>query len=256
MSARPRRESGRTAEPSLAAGYLAALPLFAAYEAGLLALARGGERAPAERVVGGALALFGSGLQLVRIAVLVACAALAWTRVRRSERRSELARSVPRSIAEGCAAGFLLAPLLHGLQRVLAAHPVGLMREPPRSLPWLLKLAGTAPWEELLFRVGAYGLLFLAVRHASAFLGLAEHAARVVAELVALLGSALFFAAFHLEAVQRLFGLPGQPFHPGLFTWHVSAGILLGGLFRWRGFGTVAWAHALFNVGLALGVRP
>lgn len=259
MSARHRRAAPGAFDPSLAAGYLAALPLFAAYELGLVLLERVPApiaRASAERVVGGILVLFGAELQLARVMLLAACAALAWARVRRAEAPPELARRITRSIAEGCVAGFLLAPLLVVLQRVLDAPAIGLLREPARTLPWLLRLVGAAPWEELLFRVGLYGLVFLAVRHASGFLGLETRAARFASELAALLGSALLFAAFHLDAVQRPLGFPGQPFHAGLFTWHVSAGILLGGLFRWRGFGAAAWCHALFNLGLALGLRP
>jgi hypothetical protein len=255
MRPRRRRTAPVSVDPSLAAGYLAALPLFAAYEIGLFVLARSAARASAERVVGGILVLFGAELQLARIAVLIACAVLAWARVRRLGAPPELVRRIPRALGEGCAAGILLGPLLVLLQRVLDAPPMGALREPARTLPWLLRLIGAAPWEELLFRVGVYGLLFLAVRHASGFLGLETRAARFASELAALLGSALLFAAFHLDAVQRLLGFPGQPFHAGLFTWHVTAGILLGGLFRWRGFGAAAWAHALFNLGLALGIR-
>ena len=38
--------------------------------------------------------------------------------------------------------------------------------------------------------------------------------------------------------------------------WRLLAGILLAGLFRWRGLGVCAWAHGLFNLGLVLGAGP
>jgi membrane protease YdiL (CAAX protease family) len=114
---------------------------------------------------------------------------------------------------------------------------------------------GAAPWEELVFRVGVYGALFLVARRTSAFLGLESLGERFVAELAALLGSAFLFAWFHLESAQRLIGSAGEPYQHGLFLWRVSAGILLGGLFRWRGFGVASWAHAVFNLGIALGIR-
>ena len=80
--------------------------------------------------------------------------------------------------------------------------------------------------------------------------------ARYVAELAALLGAALLFGGFHLDGAQRLIGHTGEPFHGGAFLWRVSAGILLGALFRWRGLGVSAWAHAVYNLALALGLGP
>jgi membrane protease YdiL (CAAX protease family) len=78
---------------------------------------------------------------------------------------------------------------------------------------------------------------------------------QAAAELVALLLSALVFSAFHLHSVQAWLGLRGERFDAGLFLWRVSAGLVLGGLFRWRGFGVAAWCHAVFNLGLALGIK-
>ena len=101
--------------------------------------------------------------------------------------------------------------------------------------------------------MGIYGTLFLAARRTSVF-GL-ERLAFLPAELAALLGSALLFAAFHLAGAQRLLGGEGEPYQRGLFLWRVSAGILLGALFRWRGFGVAAWAHGVFNLGIALGIQ-
>ena len=71
----------------------------------------------------------------------------------------------------------------------------------------------------------------------------------------ALLVSAALFSAFHLELVQQHLGARGEPYHAGLFVWRLSAGIVLAGLFRWKGLAVAAWAHALFNLGLALGIE-
>jgi membrane protease YdiL (CAAX protease family) len=141
------------------------------------------------------------------------------------------------------------------LARFVGAGSLATAPEPARGLAALGRLVGAAPWEELLFRVGVYGGLFLLVRRSAGFLGLATPLARAGGELAALLASAVLFALFHLEPVQRLLGSPGEPFHRGVFLWRVAAGILLGALFRWRGFGVAAWAHAVFNLGLALGIR-
>ena len=251
MSARtdPREEGAS----DLCVGYLAALPLFCAYELGQGASE---VRAPAERVVGHVLELFSGRMQWVRVALLLALAVLAALRVARTPDAAGrgLFRRIGRAVAEGWLAGFLLGPTLLLLHGWLASEPLEVAPAPERSLTACLRLVGAAPWEELLFRVGVYGALFLAARRTSAFLGLATPLASLLAELAALAGSALLFAWFHLDSAQRLLGNVGELYHPGLFVWRVSAGILLGTLFRWRGFGVVAWAHAVFNLGVALGV--
>jgi len=240
--------------PDLGVGYLAALPLFCAYEIGQISTEA---RAPAERIVAHLLSLFEGRLQWLRIAILLGLALLAALRDagRRDAAGRGLLRRMGRSVAEGWLAGFLLGPLLLLLQGWLGGEPLVAASPPARSLASCLRLMGAAPWEELLFRVGAYGALFLAARRIVVFLGLASRLASVVAELAALLGSALVFAWFHLDSAQRLLGNVGEPYHGGLFLWRVSAGILLGALFRWRGFGVAAWAHGVFNLGVALGIR-
>jgi hypothetical protein len=247
----PRPGSGT---PSLSAGYLAALPLFVAYELGQSA---GAARAPAERIVARALALFEGRLQWLRVVLLLVLAVLALlhTRRERGTEQSGLPRRLAALVAEGVLAGFLLGPLLFGLHAWLSRETLAAAPPSPRSLAACLRLMGSAPWEELLFRVGVYGALFLAARRTSAFLGLQSHGAHFLAELAALLGSALLFAWFHLDSAQRLLGTSGEPYQGGLFLWRVSAGILLGALFRWRGFGLAAWAHAVFNLGIALGLE-
>ena len=238
----------------LGTGYLASLPLFCAYELGQSATEA---RAPAERVVAHVLSPFTGRLQWVRIALLLALALLAAVRVSGVQDAAGrgLFRRIGRAMAEGWLAGLLLGPLLFLLQGWLASELVGVAPPPARSLPACLRLMGAAPWEELLFRVGVYGALFFAVRRTTAFLGLASPLATLAAELAALLGSALLFAWFHLDSAQHVLGSVGEPYHGGLFLWRVSAGILLGVLFRWRGLGVAAWAHGVFNLGVALGIR-
>jgi len=244
--------------PSLSAGYLAALPLFLAYELALALEPGPPARAAAERVVGHALLLFGGHMQWARLALLVAAAVLACTWLRRSREPlgAELGRRLARLAGEGVVAGFLLGPLLFVLQGWLAHEPLSAAPVAPRGLVATMRLLGSAPWEELLFRVALYGSVFLLVRRGSAFLGLHSRLARLGAELGALLASALVFAWFHLDSAQHLLGGSGEPFHRGLFLWRVSAGLVLGALFRLRGFGVAAWAHAVFNLGIALGIRP
>lgn len=260
MSA-PARRRGRSTPaqlPSLARGYLAALPLFLAYELALACGAGALARSAAESFVGYGLVPLGERVLVVRLALLLVLAGVALVHAGRAASASTrpLGRALGTDLALGALAGFLLAPLLHGLAAWLGSAPLATAPEPARGLLLALRLAGAAAWEELLFRVALYGGLFLLVRRTGAFLGLASPLAQGTAELAALLASAALFALFHLEAVQRGLGGSGEPFHAGLFLWRLSAGILLGGLFRWRGLGVAAWAHAVFNLGIALGLAP
>lgn len=242
------------ARPSLSQGFLAALPLFAAYEVGGFARGADRARAAAEKALFLGGEFVGERLPLLRTAALLVLAALAWWRVRRAVPDAS-PRGLARLVLTGILAGVLLGPVLVALQAWLGATPLGAASEPRRTLLAVLRLVGAAPWEEALFRVALYGALFLAVRRVAVFLGLVARAAQAVAELASVLGSAVLFAAFHLDGVQRELDLLGEPFHRGLFLWRISAGVLLAALFRWRGFGVSAWAHAVFNLGIALGIR-
>jgi hypothetical protein len=256
---RARRGEGpapRGHSPSLALGFLAALPLFLAYELAHVLEPGRFARAAAESAVLRGLAPLGENLQLVRLVGLMACAlgAVLWEQSQTRRGAAGLLLDVGREVGLGSLAGLALGPLLVALLAWLGAGPLASEFARPRALVTALRLVGAAPWEELLFRVAAYGGVYLAAHRAVQFLGLAGPVAQGLAELVALLVSALVFAAFHLEPVQRLLGSTGEPFHAGLFLWRTSAGLLLGGLFRWRGLGVAAWAHAVFNLGVALGL--
>ncbi len=125
----------------------------------------------------------------------------------------------------------------------------------PAGMDVLGAVCGAA-WEELVFRIFAYGLLFLAARRLALFAGQGERAARWTAEGVGLIGSAALFAAFHLDLFSSWLGSGGEEFRAAAFTFRFFAGILLGALFRWRGPGVSAWSHGLFNLSLAIGVTP
>ena len=243
------REPGR---PHASTGFLAALPLFLAYEIGLSGTG-GARRSSAERVLTLAFEPLGEHAHWARL-VLLAAAALgaAWRMRVHGEGRRELGRE----IGTGLVAGVALAPLLVLALTWLGTSAPRAAAEPARGLVAMLRLCGSAPWEEFLFRGACYGLLFLVVARGARFLGAPATLERYAGELVALLGSALLFAAFHLDPVQRWLDVPGESALAGAFLWRVSAGLLLGALFRWRGLGAASWAHALFNLGIALGVRP
>ncbi len=109
------------------------------------------------------------------------------------------------------------------------------------SLPFSTQIVvslGAGLYEELLFRVLLVsGLLALGMR-----LGWD----RKVAVGVAVVASALIFSAFHY------IGPYGDQLTTPSFTFRAIAGVLLSGLYVFRGFGITAWTHALYDVGLAL----
>lgn len=253
--ARPAPAAGPapTGTPSLAAGYLAALPLFAAYELGLLVGGAGAARASSEQVALAAFRALGPEVRWVRLALVLALAVWAVVHLRRGPGLD--LRALLRTAGLGILLGVALGPLLVLAHGWLAAAPLAVGDPAPRSLPRVLRLVGAAPWEELLFRVGAYACAYFVARRLLEFFGLVGRPVQAAAEFAALLVSALAFSAFHLHAVQAWIGLRGERFDTGLFLWRVSAGLVLGGLFRWRGFGVAAWSHALFNLGLALGIK-
>lgn len=247
-------------EASLSLGFLAMLPLLVAYELAL------GETDPRLRNAS-ELLLFrvlaplgehGGTARWLLLALASACALGVCFR-----RRAALVPGIFRVFLEGVAGALLLGPALalgvHVLGVPLEGGVVGPLPAGVQASPHLARAAqllGGAAYEELAFRVLTYALLFLVVQRASAFLGLAREGSRLAGELAGVLGSALLFAAFHLEAFTIWIAHGGEAFSAAVFTWRVLAGILLALLFRWRGPGVAAWTHGLFNLALFLGAGP
>lgn len=239
----------------LALGLLAMAPLFLAYE---LALAVHPEapRSTAELVLGLGLAPLGPAAHWIRRGGLVlALAAALVIELRRDE---PLGPRLARCWIEGGTGALVLGPLLVGISALLGhwVEPIDASWTPPVAAPSLARagrLLGGAAWEELLFRVGLYGALFLVARASLLRLGARLEPAAWIAEGVGLVGSSAAFAAIHLEVFVRWLGRGGEPFDASVLVWRLAAGMLLALLFRWRGPGVAAWTHALFNLGLELG---
>ena len=262
MSSKDRRSEGREdladllllPQPPFSSGFLVCLPLFLLYELGV---ARDFPRNVAELALSRPFAFLGGGVAPLRWVLLLAAGLFAlWIFLREEE---DAARRLGREIAEGVLAGVLLGPLLMGLLALSEAWPGGeafSTARDPLSLLGASRLVGGAAWEELVFRVGGHGLVFLVVARATRFLGLAPALAGPTADLAALLFSSLFFAAFHLAFLQRWLGAEGTAFSGPIFLWRLLAGMLLCALYRWRGLGVAAWGHGVFNLILALGAGP
>jgi hypothetical protein len=238
---------------SLSLGLVAMVPLLLAYE-----FAAGDQRNTAEVVLFHPGALAGLSPEQMRRGVMAL--AVAWAGALCFTRRIALGPGVLRIAVEGLGAAIVLGPALVvamswlGAEGVLA--PRGLQ---PSTIPPLTSAAlvfGGAAYEELLLRVGGFGLLFMVARRVTLFWGLAPRAARWVGETAGVMGTAVAFASFHLAAFTAWLGPGGEVFDGAVFTWRVLAGILLAILFRWRGPGMAAWAHGLFNLALLIGAGP
>ena len=252
--------AGAASSRGIALGFLAMLPLFAAYEAALARIPNGA-RNLGEVVVSAPLSALGEHLPLARALALGALAVLALVEVSRGAGPEYgLLPRLWRIVLEGALAAVVLGPLRLVLLAVVGVDDgtAGLRADvvAPPPLARAASVAGGAAYEEIVFRVGLQSLLFVAVRALLELARAPERAARAVAEIVALVGAALAFAAAHLALVLDAFGPGGEAWDPTVFTWRALAGILLGTLFRWRGPGVAAWAHAFFNLALSIGAGP
>ena len=243
-------------QPALAPGFLACLVLFAFYELGLLFQEPGGGRNLAELTLSRTLFFLGPLERYARWTLLAVAGGLAYASFRR--RGGELRASLVRTLGEGFFAGVLLGPFLMVLLGIFDAWPGALEVDPMPQAPRLattMRLFGAAAWEELVFRLGCHSILFLVITRTGQFFGLARPIALWVGDLCGLVGSSVVFAMAHQPDFQRWIGLAEATPSPA-FLWRLVAGLLLAGLYRWRGLGVAAWAHGLFNLGLTLGAGP
>jgi len=243
---------GAKPETGLAAGLVGMMPLFLAYEVAQ----RSGLswRNSSERLATSALEILGPWEETARLAAILVAGALAAAACLKAG--LPLVPLIGRQLMSGGLWALVLGPAL-AFCLVLLDHRVAVHAGDGvlDGLEALGTVSGAA-WEELVFRVGAYGVLFLVSRRLALYVGAAELGARWFAEAVGLVGSAALFAAFHLELFSGWLGSGGEEFRAVAFTFRFVAGILLGLLFRWRGPGVSAWSHGLFNLSLALGVSP
>ena len=251
--------AGEPGGPSLALGFLALVPLIAAHEWGAETLQRSVVNFAA-LLLALPLAPLGEHALVASWAAYALLAAASLIVLFRAE--YALLPRLLRVGGEGALAAIVLGPLLVFLCWALQLTGEGsaLRSSPPAHMPqlaWAAVLCGGAAFEEIVFRLGVLSLVYLAVRRGVLALGAAPRAASLAAEFAGLSISAVVFAASHLRfVVTGLAGAGGEPFDGAIFTWRVLAGILLGILFRWRGMGVAAWAHALFNLALTIGAGP
>ncbi|MFN0243241.1 MAG: hypothetical protein ACKVWV_10155 [Planctomycetota bacterium] len=252
------RPSSRTAERGVAVGFLALLPLFVAYEC---ALAPDGPRNTAERVLALPIARVGLDVPLARAAILAALALLALATLFRVRSELALLPRLVRIVGEGLAWGAVLGPLLLLVLRVARLEPpvpeLAAAAEPSAArLRDAALLCGGAAHEEIVFRVGIQSLAFLALSALCRAVSAGAKLRAFVAETGSVAAGAAAFATAHLGLAAAFVHARGEPFELRVFTWRAAAGILLAVLFRWRGVGVAAWAHAGLDLALFLGAGP
>jgi membrane protease YdiL (CAAX protease family) len=143
--------------------------------------------------------------------------------------------------AESVVYALLLGTVVSLLTAWLLQGPLYTFQAPARQIPLGTQLVvslGAGLYEELLFRV----LLVWALVALAGRLGWG----RPLAVGFGVVGSALIFSGFHY------IGPLGDQLTLPSFTYRAVAGLLLSGLYVARGFGIVAWTHALYDVGVTL----
>lgn len=128
----------------------------------------------------------------------------------------------------------IFAVPLMGFNYLLSADTMG--SDTPRSLMTEAILGvGAGVYEELVFRLVLISLVSMI---ATDLLGLPQKTTTIVAVVIA----ALAFSAHHHPP------MGSEPFSTEKFIFRAMAGLYLGGVFVWRGYGPAAGTHAAYNL--------
>jgi len=137
-------------------------------------------------------------------------------------------------VLEGTVYGLMLGPMAGALAdpavRYLVAGNFG-----PRLVQDLVGSLGAGIFEELVFRLGLMSLLVWMWLRATAAFRLPQALGGVLAVVVS---AVLFSLHHHLR----------EDFDRGVFLFRTMAGVLLGFLFWFRGFGVCVYTHAIYDV--------
>ena len=220
-------------------GFLAALPLWVAYEVLILMAnsARLGEiRVSADIWIKRVLSSFGAaGMFGLGIAVLIAgIAVFYWERKKNLPIRPRFLFMMPlESAVYAIALGWVVGTAI-GIVFAMAPPQMAQIDGPTQ----LALSLGAGLYEELVFRVLLVGGLFWLLRKFS------DRSAAYLS--AALIGAAIFSAVHYV-------GPLGDPFTISSFAFRFLFGLMLNGLYILRGFGVVAWTHALYDVSIVVG---
>ena len=223
--------------------FLAALPLFLAYEVLILVVNQGTEmpiRVGADLWIKQAMAAMGAtGVFSVGVAVLLIGTAI-FVRERRKRlpiHGSYFMAMIGESLMYAILVAFLVSTVV-GLvfPRAASVSPgiSGAGLQPLGTLNMLVLSIGAGLYEELVFRVLLVGGLFWTFRNFSAD----QNSAYIVAAVI----GAIAFSAVHY------IGPLGDAFQMSSFFFRFLFGLALNALFLVRGFGVAAWTHALYDI--------
>jgi hypothetical protein len=111
----------------------------------------------------------------------------------------------------------------------------------PVATAQVVRFVGAGIYEEVLFRLGLYGVLVMLIR-------MAFVPKLLAVPLAGVLGALAFAAAHHL-------GPAGEPMSTPVFLFRAAAGLIFTGVFAARGLGVAVGAHAGYNilVGVSVG---
>jgi hypothetical protein len=224
---------------------LVLLPLLLAYEGGILWL--GGPQRDTLR--NGADAWLHWGLEQVGVnyayapPLLIGLFFLIWSFSVNETRPKDTVGVVSGMVIEGVFFALGLWGLSRALWPVLEHFGIEMQWSAARreSIGQALTFIGAGIYEEVLFRLILFSGLVVVLR-------LAFLPTLAALPLAALASAVLFSAAHH-------FGPFGEPFDQGVFLFRTLAGLYFTVVFRLRGFGVAAGAHALYDVvvGLRMG---
>ena len=182
-----------------------------------------------------------NGVTLFGVLLLGVGLWLVWRDYRKTPGRLEMSY-IGLMLAESVAYAAVLGTVVSTLASLLLSGQLAIVQNGSFSQftfgTQLMVSLGAGIYEELLFRV-------LLVSGMVA-LGLRLGWRRPVAVGVAVLGSAVIFSGFHYV------GPFGDTLTVASFTFRAVAGLVLSGLYVARGFGIVAWSHALYDLGIAM----
>ncbi|MCH8328742.1 MAG: CPBP family intramembrane metalloprotease, partial [Candidatus Marinimicrobia bacterium] len=177
-----------------------------------------------------ALELFGLGAPKIMGALVLAAMAGVWLWQRHAHDDEPLEAGV---LALMVAESIFWAGLLLGA--LLAADTLLLTNRADTVLQMALLSIGAGIYEEAVFRLVLISLLMLFFTQA-----LLWH--KIPSALLAVAGAGVIFSLFHYV------GPMGEPFSWNTMAYRSVAGVLLGGLFIWRGFGITAYTHTVYDL--------
>jgi hypothetical protein len=214
------------------------LPLLSSYEAGIFLL--GGPQPDALR--NGADAWLHYGLQTIGVhfayapPALIAIFFFVWSYVARDKKPQDMVGVVSGMVIETIFFALGLWGMSRALGPLLDHFGIRLSWNPAqgRAVGQAITFIGAGIYEEVLFRLVLFsGLTFL--------LRLAFVPSLLAVPIAAVGSAALFSAAHHV-------GPFGEPYEGQVFLFRLLAGVYFAVVYRMRGFGVAAGAHALYDV--------